>query len=323
MRAWVFLFALLLAATPARSQEATDDEELQPEAVDDGAEDPAAEAADEVEEAAPVNKPDFGEVVSNARAVWSEPEGSTADEEEIAASIDYMMGFTVRIIYHEFGHGLVSEFNIPVLGREEDAVDSFAVINMIADDEDPALDALIERVIDVFYDFGETRDSEWAQHSFDVQRAAMVLCLLVGHDPESYTDMALESGMPQDRIDGCQWDYSKAVESWDALLGENELDDDEAPPYEIEIVWNDATPELQQAQNLLQASGIAEAIAWQIESTFRLTAPMTLSFEVCNERNAYFIPAERKVKFCYEYGEYLRTASVAARTAELTPPDPQ
>ena len=322
MRLWTILIAMLLAAIPVAAQE-PQEEDPQAETIDDGTQDPSTDPADEVEEAAPTNKPDFAEVVANTRAVWTEPEGSTAGEDEIAASIDYMMGFAVRIIYHEFGHGLVSEFNIPVLGREEDAVDSFAVINMIADDDDPALDALIERVIDVFYDFGETRDSEWAQHSFDAQRAAMVLCLLVGHDPESYTDMALESGMPQDRIDGCAWDYKKAVESWDALLGENELAEDEAPPYEIEIAWNDATPELQEAQNLLQASGIAEAIAWQIESTFRLTAPMTLSFEVCNERNAYFIPAERKVKFCYEYGEYLRTASIAARTAEQTPPDPQ
>ena len=311
MRLWPVLAALLFANVPVWAQEAGDP-----------AAEPVEEPGEPGEEAAPSNKPDFSQVVADTRAVWQEPEGSEATEEQIDDAIDYMMGFTVRILYHEFGHGLVSEFNIPVLGREEDAVDSFAVIYMIADDDDPALDSLIEHVIDVFYDFGESRDSEWAQHSFDSQRAAMVLCLLVGHDPESYMDMALESGMPKDRAEGCKWDYKKARESWDTLLGDNELADDETPPFEIPIVWNDATPELEEAKGLLQASGIAEAIAYQIESTFRLTGPISLSFEVCNERNAYFVPAERKVKFCYEYAEYLRTAAIAARTAESTPPEP-
>lgn len=311
MRLWLIL-AALLAVTPFAWAQETEDPET----------DPVEEPGDPgTEEAAPTNKPDFAQVVADTRAVWQEPEGSTATDEQIDEAIDYMMGFTVRIMYHEFGHGLVSEFNIPVLGREEDAVDSFAVIYMIADDDDPALDSLIEHVIDVFYDFGESRDSEWAQHSFDSQRAAMVLCLLVGHDPESYKDMAAESGMPQDRIDGCKWDYKKAQESWDTLLGDNELADDEAPPHEINIVWNEPTPELQEAQGLLQASGVAEAIAYQIESTFRLTAPMAISFEVCGHRNAYYVPKERKVLFCYEYGEYLRSAAIAARTAEKNPPD--
>jgi hypothetical protein len=318
MRLWLVLVAVLSVASPGWAQEV---EDPAAEPVEDPAGEPEEDPGTEPGEEAVSNKPDFAQVVADTRAVWQEPEGSTASEEEITDSIDYMMGFAVRIMYHEFGHGLVSEFNIPVLGREEDAVDSFAVINMIADDEDPALDALIERVIDVFYDFGETRDSEWAQHSFDSQRAAMVVCLLVGHDPESYMDMALESGMPKDRAEGCKWDYKKAEESWEALLGDKELEEGEAPPFEINIVWGDATPELEEAKGLLEASGIAEAIAYQIETTFRLTGSLAISFETCNERNAYFVPAERKVKFCYEYGEYLRSASIAARTAVHTPPD--
>ena len=147
MRLWTILIAMLLAAMPVAAQE-PQEEDPQAEAIDDGTQDPSADPADEVEEAAPTNKPDFAEVVANTRAVWTEPEGSTAGEDEIAASIDYMMGFAVRIIYHEFGHGLVSEFNIPVLGREEDAVDSFAVINMIADDDDPAF-APLARPVDM------------------------------------------------------------------------------------------------------------------------------------------------------------------------------
>jgi hypothetical protein len=39
---------------------------------------------------------------------------------------EFILGNVVFVLFHEFGHALVSELELPVLGREEDAVDRFA-----------------------------------------------------------------------------------------------------------------------------------------------------------------------------------------------------
>ena len=38
---------------------------------------------------------------------------------------------TIFVMYHEIGHALVSEYNLPVIGREENFVDRFAAYEMI------------------------------------------------------------------------------------------------------------------------------------------------------------------------------------------------
>ena len=38
--------------------------------------------------------------------------------------VEFVIGNTLFVLTHELGHGLINEFNMPVLGREEDAADS-------------------------------------------------------------------------------------------------------------------------------------------------------------------------------------------------------
>ena len=92
-------------------------------AQDDAAEDPAEAAG---EDAAFTGT--FGDVISNAVAAWAEPDGGTATPEDVEQKALFFIGNIAWLTYHEFGHAMVSEFSIPVLGREEDAVDSFATI---------------------------------------------------------------------------------------------------------------------------------------------------------------------------------------------------
>src|SRR3954451_18681132 len=41
--------------------------------------------------------------------------------------VEFIIGNTLFVLAHEMGHGLINEMNMPVLGREEDAADSFAI----------------------------------------------------------------------------------------------------------------------------------------------------------------------------------------------------
>ena len=45
--------------------------------------------------------------------------------------VEFITGNTLFVLTHEMGHGLINEMNLPVLGREEDAADSFAIVTTI------------------------------------------------------------------------------------------------------------------------------------------------------------------------------------------------
>lgn len=266
-------------------------------AQDDGGE----ASGEETEAAAPVAS--FGDVIANATAAWSEPEGSTATPEDIEQKVLFFAGNIAWLVYHEFGHAMVSEFAIPVLGKEEDAVDSFATINMITDESDPALETMIVDVIDAWFNAGLYANLNYGEHSIDEQRGYAVVCLLVGDDPEGYKEVADDAEMPAERQAACKWEYEKAKNNWDTVLGDNMLQEGEAPTGSVNVEYGDPG-EFATAGALLQASGLLETIAHQMEETFRLTGPITVSVEQCGQANAFYVPNERKVKVCYELANF-------------------
>lgn len=264
--------------------------------------------------------PTFGDVIANTNAAWQEPEGSAATPEDIEQKSLFFAGNIAWLVFHEFGHGLIYEYQLPVLGKEEDAVDSFATINMIADDDDPALDTMIEDVVDAWFEAGLYANLTYGQHSIDEQRGYAVICLLVGADPEGYKEVADGAGMPADRQQGCKYEYERAQTTWDNLLGDNELAEDEAPTAEIAVVYGDAG-QFTAAGELLHASGVLETIAASMESRFRLSGPITVSVEQCGQANAFFVYAERKVKVCYELANFfLEKAQAMRANAEAAAP---
>ena len=213
------------------------------------------------------------------------------------------------------------DFKLPVMGKEEDAVDSLAVLTLL-DNEDPAVDEMLEAVLDVYFDFGDPGDIAWDSHSMPEQRAYAVLCMLVGDDPEGYKEVADEAGMPADRQANCPWEYKKTRESWESVLADNLLPDTERPTTDVTVVYQDPKPEFAIAANLIKASGIGEAVAWQMENRYRFAGPITISFDNCGEVNALYHYNTRTVQFCYEYAELVRSNAIKFRTAEKKP-DPK
>lgn len=265
----------------------------------------------------PASSPTFGDVIAGAIEAWQEPEGSEASAEDIEAKALFFVGNIAWLTFHEFGHGLIFEYQLPVLGKEEDAVDSFATINMIAEEDDPGLERMIVSVVDAWFEAGLYANLTYGQHSIDEQRGYAVICLLVGDDPDGYKAIADDAGMPAERQANCKYDFQKAESTWDSLLDDNMLADDEAPTAEVSVVYEDAG-DFEVAGQLLQASGVLETIAFQIETSFRLSGPITVSVEQCGQANAFFVYAERKVKICYELANFFmeKAAGVRGETAE-------
>lgn len=115
---------------------------------------------------------------------------SWADPNEV------MIGTTLFVLLHEIGHGMVTLFDLPITGREEDAVDQFALFILANSDEEgqplserPSRMGLLAAYSMLSEDYPIERAPRrvWADtHSLSPQRGIDQLCMVFGGDPDAY-----------------------------------------------------------------------------------------------------------------------------------------
>lgn len=137
-----------------------------------------------------------------------------------AGAIDTVL----HTLLHEAGHAYIADQNIPILGKEEDAVDNFAALMMIEyveNGEDAAISAADMFAFESedrpdYYDFGEYID----EHSFDLQRYFSTLCLVYGSNPEQHKSLLdeVENDYLADRKDFCIYQYQAVSQNWHRYL---------------------------------------------------------------------------------------------------------
>ncbi|MDN2483712.1 DUF4344 domain-containing metallopeptidase [Vibrio agarivorans] len=140
-------------------------------------------------------------------------------EEEVQQALD---GALAHTLLHEIGHALVFANELPVLGKEEDAVDSFATLWLLEGFEDGqqmALDAALLFALED-QDIPEFEEQDfWAEHSLDIQRYYQTLCLVYGSDPER---MQLETELYdqefiEERSEICVEEFEILSANWQTL----------------------------------------------------------------------------------------------------------
>jgi hypothetical protein len=131
-----------------------------------------------------------------------------------------IMGTLVFALMHELGHALIDVLDLPVTGREEDAVDQLATILMLGQGE--AGDSLAFGAIGWFAKnarSGVDDDLVFADaHGLNVQRYYDILCLVYGRDRARYPEILTEGWLPADRASGCPSEYARIAHSWRRLL---------------------------------------------------------------------------------------------------------
>jgi hypothetical protein len=135
-----------------------------------------------------------------------------AGEEEIE---EQAIGVNDAVLAHEFGHALIENFDLPVLGKEEDAADaiSTALLLEVPGGDGYAADAAIfwaqsaEGV--ATHTVAEYADS----HSLDIQRAYNILCWVAGSSEQAYEEVAELEALPASRLETCPSEYESMVES--------------------------------------------------------------------------------------------------------------
>jgi hypothetical protein len=156
---------------------------------------------------------EFPAVVFNV-IIQSNPEESPKEWGEAAGAVNSF------ILAHEFAHALIHNFELPVLGREEDAADGIATVVLLKAEEGGlyAIDAA-----EFWEAFSGRQDppdlAEYADnHSFDRQRADNILCWVAGSD-EPVLEAFLEHGiLPEDRLAACPGEWELLRRSAEQVL---------------------------------------------------------------------------------------------------------
>jgi Putative metallopeptidase len=102
------------------------------------------------------------------------------------------------VLLHELGLASITQMGLPVVGRIEDAADSFAALRLIRVGDDFSHRVLTEAAKGWF--LGDRRDQRtgvkvayYDGHGLNQQRAYQIVCLMVGSDDEKFNDLAKET----------------------------------------------------------------------------------------------------------------------------------
>ena len=136
-----------------------------------------------------------------------------AGDEELGVAVWNTMFF---VFYHEFGHALIDLLDLPVTGREEDAVDQLATVVLLEAGADAALTGANWFLLN-----GNAASGGlpfWDEHSLDEQRFYNVVCWVYGSNREGNAALVPDWGLPTDRAERCPSEFDRMYRAWESLL---------------------------------------------------------------------------------------------------------
>jgi hypothetical protein len=223
--------------------------------------------------------------------------------EQRKRDVEFVAGNLLFATLHEMGHAHIQEMGLPVLGREEDAADSYAVTTLLTSATNVSHDVLIyategwflsalrnqkENIPLAFYD----------EHGMDKQRAYEIICLMVGSDPDKFSDLATLAKMPQDRQESCAGDYSNAIWSWQTVLKPH-LRAPDQPKQKLTVTYGPAG-DYPDIANAMRASGAVELVADTEANRYVWRRPMRFDVKSCGQPDLHWDLQSQTILICYE-----------------------
>lgn len=140
-------------------------------------------------------------------------DGQFEDESDEA---DALSGAFVGMLLHEVGHALVDVLEIPITGREEDAVDQLSAWILIESGE---ADAVLGAAATYYGDDSGVGAEDFAdEHSLNSQRYFNMVCWVYGSDADQRQDLIDTWELPEARAEQCADEYTLLKRSWNRLL---------------------------------------------------------------------------------------------------------
>ncbi len=252
------------------------------------------------------------------------PAGQDLTASQQQAVHDWALNNAEFVLYHEVGHLLIDQLNLPVLGREEDAADQISTWILLkqgtAEAEDTLRDAAQGWLLSGLA-YGEVTDSDfYDSHSLSLQRAYGIVCMMVGSDQAHYQTVADEYGIDAERQESCSFDHQTMDSSLGTLLdGQRQAANGHSGT--VEVIYQAATGRLQDAAELFKASGVFERIAEELRTSYNLSHHVTFRARRCGVANAFYDPQRVEVTFCYELlNEYVELITPHLHQLQVTEP---
>lgn len=227
--------------------------------------------------------------------------------EQIEEGQKFIVNNALFILFHESGHMLVSELNLPVLGREEDAVDALSSV-MLLESEDEELKAAMQDAADGWFLIDEAKgqgpqESDFIDtHGLDRQRAYSMVCMMAGADEEYFKTFIDSLDFPAERREECAGEYAKTRDSWFGLLEQYQ---DEQKKTKFTITYEPANnPDLQPFADLLQEAQVLEAIEATYGEGYDIPEGIKVTGKTCGTENAFWQEGTREITYCYEMAAY-------------------
>ncbi len=242
-----------------------------------------------------------------ARMLEADPRLKRFSPQKLKEVVEFVVGNSLFVLAHEMGHTAIGEMGLPVLGREEDAADTFATLTGLKVGTAFAERVLTESAKGWFLSDRRSQKrgeklSFYDEHGLDKQRAYYIVCLMVGSDPDKFKALADETGLPEERQGTCQGDDSNASWSWDKVLQPHRRATDQ-PKTKIDASYLKGKDNLDIYAQAFRRIRILDIVAEYAADRFVWRAPFKLEMRACGESNAHWDQSAREIFFCYELAD--------------------
>jgi hypothetical protein len=221
----------------------------------------------------------------------------------IADPDNFVEGSLYFIGYHEMGHALISEFGLPVVGREEDAVDRLAVILMTPEKDKGQPEYLIGAMQGWFQTATETPLNEldwWDEHGTDLQRGYQIACLLYGADEARFAKIGKVLDISEESAEKCVDESAQNMSAWASLLEPHETSEEDGDPKPVATVTYEPSKEYDEQITYLKRLGLLEDIADLMRTNYKFDGGIKITGRTCDEPNAFWDGSARELTYCYE-----------------------
>ena len=241
-------------------------------------------------------------LLAAAAALWA---GAACASE---SSLDFALNVSRHVLLHELGHALIREFDLPVLGNEEDMDDTFATVVVTQEMRDEAVGILKDRARSWLYEGAQVRPEDYdleGEHELDTRRAFRTICLLYGADPAAFAEVVDWIGLSEDDANDCSDIAPDVIEGWDRVLAPHRLADGELSGNVV-VQHGEASHTA-----AIRRSALLEEIA-AVMRRYDWPHPVTLHFDSCGREGSSWSRKERKILMCNEYFDrFLRQQPLA------------
>lgn len=200
----------------------------------------------------------------------------------------------LAIFYHELGHAVIDQMDVPIFGQEEGAADVLSVLLIHWLYEEETAQAIAR---DSAFGYIDDPDSDdipyWDVHGPDEQRYYNHVCLFYGANPEERGELAADLGLPDERAETCPEEYDQAAASWGMIFDEMEAGGAKVLFIPGKMLGADVV------------NGILGPEVVSINNDIRLPGDLAVRVEDCGEANAFYDPADVSITVCAEFVAHL------------------